>query len=936
MELQDKIMSDVVAFRTYAKYLPHLNRREIYPETVNRAMNMHLDKFPHLSKDITFAFNHVHDYHVAPSMRSLQWAGEPLLKNEIRGYNCSGVNCDDVAVFGEAFFLLLSGTGVGFSVQSHHINQLPVIRKPMEEGTYIINDSIMGWAESVDTLIKSYTRGSIRPIFDYSLIRPKGSIVGNGTSKAPGPQPLKKSLELVEKVLNGAIGRKLKSIECADLLCYISEAVMSGGQRRSASIILFDRFDSEMLKYKSGQWWEKNAQRSLANVSAILPYSETTYEEFCSVYDVCRNSGSGEPGMSWTNNIDLTFNPCLSLNSHVLTKDGIKKLKDINIGDTIWSGKEWTIVTNKWKTGTKEVYKYSTNAGYFLGTSNHRIVQNGEKIEIDNAEMIDIATGEVLTEPFKHDIYDIMDGLVIGDGTKHKASNNLMLLMIGDKDFDYFDSEIKELIGVQRDGIGDRVYEIQTTIKSEELNKTYNRVIPDRFFYGDYQKKCSFLRGLFSANGTVVSNRISLKGSSYTLIKQVQIMLSSIGISSYITTNKSKEVEFNNGTYVCKESYDLNISSDRIVFFDQIGFLQKYKNEKIRKVSGTKKQSFEIISKEFIAVEDVYDITVDCESHVFWCDGHLVSNCHEINLRSQTFCNLSSINANGITNKKEFFRRVKAATIIGTLQASYTNFPFLRSTWKERTEEDALIGVSITGIADNPAFFTPDILTEGAKLVIETNQKFAKKIGINPAKRTTCNKPDGTTSVILGTASGAHDRHDPYYIRRVRTTSNDPLVAYFKRYLPDFVEDSFMRDDEKILVFPQKSPKGSVTRTESSATDLFNRIILFNKYWIHPGHVSGDNHNNVSATISVKDHEWDELRELMWQHRYDYHGISLLPYDGGTYQQAPFETITEDQYNEMVVKLKPIDLRFVSEETDNTSREMSVACSSGGVCELNL
>lgn len=329
-------------------------------------------------------------------------------------------------------------------------------------------------------------------------------------------------------------------------------------------------------------------------------------------------------------------NPCQPEDATILTKNGITILKNISIGDEIWSGKKWTKVVNKWSTGIKEVYKYNTTTGYFLGTKNHRVVENGKKIKVENAESIDWSVGDstLLTSVFE--LASIMDGLVIGDGSVHKASNNLVYLCTEEKDEDYFDSEISDYFTKSRPGLHKGAWEIKTTINHLELPKTYDRVIPDRYFYGNEVTKRSFLRGLFSANGSVSGNRVCLKQSSKILIEQVREMLSSLGIHSYITTNKSKDIKFSNGIYNCKQSYDINITSGRDLFLKYIGFIQIYKNNKIIKANKPKYLTSDIKEVEFIGKKEVFDITVDCEEHTYWTGGVLVSNCGEIFMNNDT------------------------------------------------------------------------------------------------------------------------------------------------------------------------------------------------------------------------------------------------------------------------------------------------------------
>ncbi len=616
MNPSNKLLSDLIAFRTYAKYIPHMERRETLEETINRNMIMHLDRFPNLSRDITKAFTLVHELRIMPSMRAMQFSGGAILKNNARQYNCSYTPIDKVRKFGEILFLLLSGTGVGFSVQKRHIDQLPKVGVPAEEGVFYVQDSILGWAQSVDLLMNAYFYNGVRPLFNFQNIRPKGSPLHTTGAKAPGPEPLKYMLEVLENTLKLSTGRKLKSLEVHDIICIISDCVLAGGIRRAALISLFDRDDRAMLKCKTGKWYEQHPYRARANNSAVLPRTEVTKEEFYSIFKMCQDSGAGEPGFSWTNDPDQGFNPC-----------------------------------------------------------------------------------------------------------------------------------------------------------------------------------------------------------------------------------------------------------------------------------------------------------------------------HEIALRPDQFCNLTTVNQTGIKNKKDFLNRVYSAALIGTLQAAYTDFPYLSPEWKRTTEQEALLGVSFTGIADAGNIITADWLEEGARLVLEVNEKYARKIGINVAARATAVKPEGSASCVLGSSSGIHDRKGKNYIRRFQINKDDALYHYLKFAIPGLVEDAKGVPNTAVVSIPQESPEGAILESDETAMDLFERAIKYNKFWVNPGHRSGVNKHNVSCTVTAKPDEWDDLCEAMWKQRAHYSGISLFPHDNGSYEQAPFEICTKEKYEEMNKQVGDIDFKLVKEFENNTNLIETVACA-GNACEI--
>jgi len=326
---------------------------------------------------------------------------------------------------------------------------------------------------------------------------------------------------------------------------------------------------------------------------------------------------------------------------------------------------------------------------------------------------------------------------------------------------------------------------------------------------------------------------------------------------------------------------------------------------------------------------DVYDIEV-ADNHNFFADGLLVHNC-EISLRPFQFCNLTEINMASVKNQDDFNKRAKAAAFLGTLQAGYTDFHYLRDIWRKTTEKDALIGVSMTGIASESNMKLD--FKETANIVNDTNKVIAKIIGINPASRTTTTKPAGTTSLVLGTSSGIHAWHNDYYIRRVRIGKDESIYKYLKKNHAELIEDEFFNPKtQAVISVPQKAPIGAITRHESPI-DLLERVKHISENWVHEGYRKGQNQNNVSCTVSIKDDEWEEIGEWMWKNRRVYNGLSVLPYNGGTYKQAPFQDITKKEYERLMETLKDIDVTQIIEKRDTTDLTGELACA-GNACEI--
>lgn len=314
MNIGLRTLSDITSYSKYAKYTPEVQRRETWSEIVDRYTMMMIKKYPNLKQSILTYSKFIEDKKILPSMRALQFAGIAADVNNARIYNCAYLPIDSLHSFSETMFLLLGGSGVGFSVQSHHVNQLPTITIPTKTRRYVVQDSIIGWADAVKVLMKAYLDGKPLPEFDFRDVRPKGSRLITAGGKAPGPEPLKLALAHIQAVLDRKKnGERLSSLECHDIQCHIANAVLAGGIRRSAMISLFDLDDNEMLTCKYGNWWELNEQRGRANNSAVLERGKVTESEFMELWKKIELSGSGEPGFYWTNDKDWGTNPCCEI-----------------------------------------------------------------------------------------------------------------------------------------------------------------------------------------------------------------------------------------------------------------------------------------------------------------------------------------------------------------------------------------------------------------------------------------------------------------------------------------------------------------------------------------------------------------------------------------------------------------------------------------------
>lgn len=334
MDISQKILSDVTVFNKYAKHIPSLSRRENWGELCERNKNMHLDKFANttLGKEIVEVYEkYVKPKKVLPSMRSMQFAGRPIELSNNRMFNCAYVAADNPAVFWETMFLLLGGSGVGYSVQKQHVSALPSVRGTSDKTRrFLVGDSIEGWADAIKVLVRSYFEGKSDPVFDFRDIRKKGAKLITSGGKAPGPDPLRLCIDQLRSVLNNAVGRSLQPIEVHDMLCHIADAVLAGGIRRAAMISLFSEDDLDMLSCKSGSWWELNPQRGRANNSAVLKRGAVDKEDFIKLWGIVERSNAGEPGMFWTNDYDIGTNPCAEIS---LVSMQFCNVTDVNVDD---------------------------------------------------------------------------------------------------------------------------------------------------------------------------------------------------------------------------------------------------------------------------------------------------------------------------------------------------------------------------------------------------------------------------------------------------------------------------------------------------------------------------------------------------------------------------------------------------------------------------
>ena len=983
MELSNKILSDLTVYMKYSRYVPEFNRRETWEEMVTRNKEMHLKKYPHIAEDIENAYKLVYDKKVLPSMRSLQFGGKPIEISPNRIFNCAYLPIDDWRSFGEVMFLLLGGTGVGYSVQKHHVENLPEITKPntTKHRRFLVGDSIEGWADAVKVLMKSYFSGGNTIDFDFRDIRPKGARLITSGGKAPGPQPLRECLIKIQGILDSKQnGDKLQPIEVHDIVCHIADAVLAGGIRRAALISLFSADDNDMISSKTGSWWELNPQRGRANNSAVLLRNRVTEEFFFSLWDKIKNSGAGEPGIYFNNDKDWGTNPSLRRGTKVLTTKGIFNIEELQDQEFEVKNLHGEISKAKcWLSGKgKQLHKITLHGGHeYYATDVHEWpIWNGKSF--DKIKSIDLKSGMKLPNLIQNSLYNsssngtYLDGLTIGwnlgDGwistrdtgvkqygfifSKKDQENGISELIIN-----HINSISKE-INWKTEGKINKQGNIEINLSNHNINLFFEKFgithksngFSDIIWKDTSEEfKKGLIDGLFSSDGSFSNkdHRIVLGQKHEKIIRDTSTLLGFYGIKTTIKYKEVSDMTFPNGKNYDKtySSYTLKLAGKSSIkhfikiFKSSLKYKQEvldtmYSNNEYNKKTLVEKNSktIKIINVEATDLyEDVWDISVYDNTHCFQIGHCITGNCAEISLRPYQFCNLCEVNVSDVVSQEDLNERVKAAALIGTLQAGYTDFHYLRPIWKRTTEKDALIGVGMTGIGSGKV--RQFNLEEAAENVKTENARVAKLIGINSAARCTTIKPSGTSSLVLGTSSGIHAWHNDYYIRRIRVGKNESIYLHLLINHPELVKDEYFRPhDTAVIEIPQKAPDNAIYRTES-AIDLLERVKMFYKGWIKPGHKTGQNTHNISATISVKEDEWETVGKWMFENKTYYNGLSVLPYDGGTYIQAPFEDCTKETYEEMMKSLTQIDLTTVVELEDNTDQKGEVACGAGG-CEI--
>lgn len=944
-------LSNFVYLRTYARWIAELGRREVtWDETVERYIQWVTGRRDVPDRIVHLMRKHFLEMGVLPSMRAMWSAGEAADRDNCTLYNCSFLPIDNLRAFSEALYILMCGTGVGFSVESIFVDNLPVVQAERSETkTVVVEDSTEGWADGLFEVLTAAWQGYAVK-YDVSKLRARGAILKTKGGRASGPEPLVNLFDLCLSILNAARGWRLRPIEVHDIMCTIGEIVMVGGFRRAALISFSDVHDVEMRHAKDWSLGDFPKCRYMANNSSYYT-TRPSRNVFDAEWGALVSSRAGErgfytipPSKRNVRSGDCRSNPCVTGSTWVNTDQGPRQVSEI-IGTPFTAVVDGAAYPSTdagfWSTGVKPVFRLETVEGYSLDlTGNHevcRVVQAGKVQRFEWVAAETLEAGDMVRLN-NHRAVDVSDRADFDRGW-------LLGSLIGDDTFDLpgRESEVRAL--AQQYGVIPGSKAITPAIERES----------ESFAAG-------VLSGLFDSFGCdlhldlgVDGSRIILGMSLSKTLCAAQRMLQRLGIMATIHEGHWDDgADDGAGGPVFPM---LVISRDNIFRFgDVVGFSSADKFNRLsdflsrHEVTTKNRERFVARVKALVPVgeQEVYDCTIPNLS-AFDANGLYVHNCGEILLRylrafcpwtgkggGGQFCNLSAVVMRASDTLASMLEKVEVATWIGALQASFTEFPYLRPAWKQLCDEDRLLGVDITGQCDNPALSQdPDVMLQLNAQARQVAIEAARHLGINEPAAVTCGKPSGNSSQLVDCASGFHARYSPYYIRRVRTDAKDPLTKLLRDSgVPMRKENGMghLSDEECpvwVVEFPVAAPKGAMLRSEETALQMLERYLMIMCTWCsEKGH-------NQSITVYVKDHEWDDVGQWVWDHFDEVTGISFLPYSDHKYDLAPYEEIDEATYLSLLAEFPKVDYTALQlyEATDMGQGASELACQ-GGSCEV--
>jgi ribonucleotide reductase class II len=931
-ELQALVTEDQRHFPTDLQYYQFVSkfarwrgtRRETWHEACHeRVMPWLFARVPGLLSDaecqsLTKA---VYDLEVSPAMRVVQMAGPALDRCNVGVYNCAYMPVDDVRSFQEFLYILMQGTGVGFSVEDRYIEQLPRVAKwRRETRTIAVEDSAEGWCDAFGEAMQRWFDGSDVHV-DVTGVRPAGARLVTKGGRASGPDVFLQLISYARNVMRAHQGRRLTDVAVHRIMCMIGKIVQVGDMRRAATISLSDLDSQHIRDVKSGQWWQSDPywpdgrHLSMANNSAV--YEETPdIETFTAEWLALMRSKSGERGIFnraavlasrpkrrsdavWGTNPcgEIQLRPrefCVSGDTRLITRGKLVRIADVvNKEIEIWNGRRWSRVAPK-KTGENQqlVRVWFSDGSHIDCTPDHRFSVNnihirgrkGEDVWLEvqakdlrtskprmatETFVIQYTEGEILT-----DAYTL--GVLLGDGCF--ARNQVHVDLYGEK------------IGLPVTGTrgplylppGCNVPRVHVNTGSSHVENFLKLRGSDEetwmsLFSYNRSSILAFLAGWFDADGTnCAGGGVRLYSTNQFNLEMVQLLLTKCGIRSSLNEGPKA------GT---KNNYGIRKLDGWFIQVTDCADLPCHRLDTSRGHQARFKGKFQVVH----AVEYLPGL------HDVYCFEESQEHKAVFNNTLTYQCNLSISVARPNDDVASLRRKVRLATILGVIQSTCTKFNYIRDDWRLNCEEERLLGVDITGHADSPLlrYGAPgraELLRDLRGIVAATADEFAARFGIARSAADTCVKPSGDSAVFFDCASGVSPRFAHWQIRWVRQPKRSPVARFLRDSgvpCADAPEDASLY----VFGFPKQAPEGCTLRDDMTAVQQFHNWLEWKREWAE---------HSVSATIYVAPNEWLELGALVYRHFGEVAGLSFLPRDNGTYTYAPNEEITREQYEEMV------------------------------------
>lgn len=942
--------SYIIFKRTYARFIGDSNETEEFWQVLQRVyeglfsiLKQHYhtigltwdeNYFQSIAQDM---FQRSWEFKFLPAGRGL-WMGGTEFVDKYGSMclnNCSFVTTQYISTkLSKPFEFLMDALmlGVGVGLDTRGRNQI-IIQKPNNTQKHIIDDSRKGWIMALRQLLYAYFCGKELPIFNYEQIRSKGERIKGFGGICSGFEPLKECFDSIQQLLQSRIGQLLTSVDIMDISGYIAKCVVSGNVRRSAILFLVDKNDHEAIQCKS----KPNDHRWTFNISVIadqgmdysqiLPYTIKNGEPaFFWLENAQKYSRMGDKP-DWKDKNVKGVNPCFAGYEKLLTIDGEKTFKELENREIELITPYNQIVHGKiWKSGTKQTIKLIFGNFDTLTLTPDHVLMTSDGREIYATDTLDERI-RIHNEPKNNfDNYWLQLGFIQGDGQLTRLNSDAhrgLEINIGIKDDD-----IRELFQLPKDGRRNYYvngYNLDLIKYGFHAEKLPNRELPTNIPKDKYN---SFLRGLYSANGCIIHSgnygRIGFKSTCKKLVEQLkQLLFDLYQINSYITTNKSKIVKFENGEYECKESYDLNIGQIQSIvkFYENIGFIHQYKQKNLEKIIINR--SPKVIKIEQDEIQDVYDFLAG-DIHWGFVNGFVSHNCAEIALESGDesgeLCNLAELYPSHHNSYPDFELSLFYAYL-------YTKIVTLKQTHWEQTNQiitkNRRIGTGQSGIMNAFKKHGREIMLQwsdnGYKYLKQLDKQYSKLWQIPESIKLTTIKPSGSLSLMAGVSAGIHYSESEWYIRRVRFDSDSILL----KQLQDCgykTEPDKMTSNTYVVEFPIHEHDFWKSKLQVSIEEQLQNVIDYQRVWAD---------NQISYTMTFKPEEIERILDIVKKAEKSTKCLSLLPLNTHGYIQAPYEAITKEQYDAMIQKIHiPKSLQF------HESGSGENYCS-GGFCQSN-